>query len=231
MRACFQSTLSPMEQYVLRGEILHHLVHVVRLKVGENLLLLNGTGLEIITEVEAISKKELILTHRQEKQHERSYCLDLALGMPKKESLELSLKEATEIGFRNIFLVRSDYSQMRPMEEERLQKLLISALEQSNAPFLPQVSNATWEELPWNSYGDIFLMDSQTKDNRSGIAAKKPEASRLLVVGPEGGFSPNELSWLHAKSDLSILCLPTPILRTSTAVAVGAGILLQTLLD
>lgn len=229
MRAHWFKGLQLQETYTLRDESLHHLVNVIRLEVGEELMLLNGEGLQIVTRVEAISKKEMRLKFIKETYHERNYIFDLALGMPKREALELCLKEATELGFRNIYLVRSDYSQMRLPESDRMEKLMVSALEQSNAPYLPVVKESSWELLPWNQYEESLLMDSQTH-----IPAKKtnpaPTSPRLLIIGPEGGFSAKEVTFLHAIERIRVVNLPTPILRTPTALPVGAGLMIESLL-
>lgn len=227
MRALWLPDLAIQNDYVLKDENFHHLVNVVRIEATEELLLLNGKGLFVLTEVQTIQKRELRLVFKKDFRKERTYDFDLALGMPKRDALELSLKEATELGFRTIYLIRSEYSQMKFPEEDRLQKLLVSALEQSNAPFLPEVIMTDWKEVPWTSYKETLLLDSQTdvahKDTSFGPGA------RLLVVGPEGGFSPAELEFLHSRPKARVLTLPTPILRTPTAVATGAGIMLQSL--
>jgi len=229
VRAHWVKELQVQEAYALRDESLHHLVNVIRIEVGEELMLLNGAGLEIVTNVETISKKEMKLKFIRQAFHERNYIFDLALGMPKREALELCLKEATELGFRNIYLVRSDYSQMRIPDPDRMEKLMVSALEQSNAPFLPMVKEASWELLPWNLYEESLLMDSQTH-----IPPKKtnpaPTSPRLLIIGPEGGFSPKEVTFLHAIERIRVVNLPTPILRTPTALPVGAGLMIESLL-
>lgn len=229
MRAHCQNNLSVQDNYILKDEALHHLVNVVRIETQDELLLLNGAGLFVETVVEKISKKELHLKMTRTYQKERSFLFDLALAMPKREALELCLKEATELGFRNIYLIRSDFSQMRMPEAERMEKLVVSALEQSNAPYMPQISEATWNTIPWANYAEALLMDSQTKiDTRSGHHPAM--APRLLIVGPEGGFSPQELTFLHAEERVKVVNLPTPIMRTPTAVATGAGIMLISLL-
>jgi 16S rRNA (uracil1498-N3)-methyltransferase len=224
--------LNPLQvedQYILKGDSLHHLVNVVRVEVGEKLLLLNGEGLFVETVIESLNKKELILKKLADYRKERAFNLDLALGMPKREALELCLKECTELGFRRIFLIRSDYSQMRFPEEERVHKLLVSALEQSNAPYLPKVIQATWEEVPFQSYEEVILLDSQSKPELETAPSSRNE-EKLLIVGPEGGFSPEELKLLHSLERVRVVNLPTPILRTPTAVATGAGMILQNLL-
>ena len=229
MRAHWVVPLNIQDEYILTGDSLHHLVNVIRIEVNERLLLLDGKGSFVETTVSSISKKELRLklcTHYEKK---RSYEMDLVLAMPKREALELSLKQATELGFARVFLVRSEYSQMRFPEEERTNKLMVSALEQSNAAFLPEVLPSEWNKIPWENYGEILLLDSQTKDSKNAIISEG-NCRKLLIVGPEGGFSPEELEMLHSLKSIRVVNLPTPILRTPTAVATGAGIILQRLL-
>jgi len=229
MRAHWIRDLEIVDQYILREEDLHRLVNVVRIEKDESLLLLNGKGLMIETEVMSISKRELVLKRISHQFSERAYTFDLALGMPKREALELCLKEATELGFRNIYLIKSEFSQMRFPENDRMDKILVSALEQSNAPFLPQIICAEWNTIPWGEYQRLLLLDSQTK-KLTLKASFKSHGEQLLIVGPEGGFSEKEKVYLHSLSNVEIVNLPTPILRSPTAVATGTGILIESLL-
>lgn len=228
MRASFQKDLTLQDSYQLRGDVAHHLVNVVRIELNEEILLLNGAGLKVKTKVSALSKREVTLTKIDHEEATRSFAMDLALGIPKKEALELTLKQAVELGFRRIYLVRSQYSQTKLPEADRLFSLLISALEQSNSAFLPELIPAEWKEIPASDYHEILMMDSQNASQRT--PSKKLNSS-LLIVGPEGGFSPEEAQFLHQLPNIRIVNLPTPILRTPTAVATGAGILLGSLLD
>jgi 16S rRNA (uracil1498-N3)-methyltransferase len=226
MRAKYLPDISVQETYLISGDDLHHLVHVVRMQVGDELLLLNGKGLQIKTKVIHLTKKEMALSYLSHKQAPRVYRISLSLGMPKKDALDLALKEATELGLENIYLVKSEYSQMRPLEKERLNNLLVSALEQSNAAYLPNVEYAQWETIPWINYSAVYLMDSQ-RSREEAVWRDTDEKNSMLIVGPEGGFSPIELDYLHGLKGITILSLPTPILRTPTALAVGAGMILR----
>lgn len=228
MRASFQKDLTIQDSYRLSGDAAHHLVNVVRIELGEEILLLNGAGLRVKTKVTSLSKKEVQLTNLEHSMAERPFQMDLALGIPKKEALELSLKQAVELGFSKIFLVRSQYSQTKLPETERIMSLLISALEQSNSSYLPEIHPVGWNEIPTADYNEILMMDSQHETKKTH--GQKMTAA-LLIVGPEGGFSPEESGFLHQLSKIRIVNLPTPILRTPTAVATGAGILLGSLLD
>lgn len=227
MRALFKYDLLVQDFYDIDGESLHHLVNVIRLRSGEKLLLLNGQGLQIETIVESVSKKSMKLKKLTSQLVKRSFEFDLILGVPKREALELCLKEATELGFRKIHLVKSDYSQIRAPENERLIKLLISAVEQSNAPFIPEIISCSLEKVFWEDYPEIIVFDSQSLSSQTrqtpGLLKK------ALVVGPEGGFSPDEKAYLQEKSHLKAIHLPTPILRTPTAVAAGMGYMLESL--
>lgn len=230
MRALFVDSLKVQDSYQIENEPLHHLVNVIRIQESEELLLLNGRGLGILTRVNSISKRLLKLNFIQLTNAPSPLRLDLALGIPKKDSLDLCLKQATELGISRIFLVRGQYSQGKIPEPDRLHNLLISALEQANSFYLPQVIESSWENLPWSSYSSVLLMDSRPKTIPASPSGE-PKASRLLIVGPEGGFSIEELSFFHSKIQVESLHLPTPILRTSTAVATGIGVMLQRLMD
>lgn len=229
MRSAWMPELVNAPNYVIKGDQYHHLVHVTRLEKGDDLLLLNGKGLSVTTKVVNISKKELVLEFISTTSSERGFPYDVAIGMPKKDALDLCLKQAVELGFRKIYLVRSAYSQTKLPEESRLQSVLVSALEQSNSAFMPEVLSASWEEIHWDDYEKVLMLDSQSS---SSVPTKdqKP-ASILLVVGPEGGFSPEELTFLRTKPKTEAIHLPTPILRTPTALAAGAGLIMQRLLD
>lgn len=228
MRSHWLSDLTIQDEYRLAGDSLHHLVHVVRIELDETLLLQNGHGLFVETKVNGINKKELSLSYLKHYEKERSFEYDLILAMPKKDALDLCFKEATELGIRNIILVKSEYSQGRVPDDDRLEKLLVSALEQSNAPYLPVVSVSNWQEIRWESYRDVTLLDSQSPSSED--YEEKELSPRALVIGPEGGFSQGEIEFLHSIKNLKVVNLPTPILRTPTAVATGVGILLQSLL-
>lgn len=229
MRSTWLPTLEDQDVYSIIGDQHHHLAHVIRIEAGEELLLLNGKGQAVKTIVESVSKKEVRAKKIELTNSVRAYRFDLALGMPKKEALELSLKQAVELGFRKIYLIRSAYSQMKPLDPERLNQILVSALEQSNAPFLPEVIYSNWEQISWSDYQEALMLDSQVGEGQK-YDNFDSEIPKLLIVGPEGGFSEEERTLIQSKTKVLGLKLPTPILRTPTAVAAGAGFLLGELL-
>ena len=228
MRAFYLKDLSRQDVYSLKGDEAHHLINVVRLQVCEELLLLNGQGLMVFTAVEFVSRKELVLKYIRHEERADSSMIDLALGIPKKEALELSLKQAVELGVGRIFLVRGDYSQIKIPDLERLEALLINALEQSNSTHLPKLSSSDWENLPFGDYAQINWMNSQPT---ASLSLSSTKGRQLLMVGPEGGFSPNEVHLISKLENLQTIFLPTPILRTPTAMSAGVGFLFGRLLN
>jgi 16S rRNA (uracil1498-N3)-methyltransferase len=228
LRAFYLKDLTQQDVYSLKGDEAHHLINVVRLQVSEELLLLNGQGLMVFTTVEFVSRKELVLKYIRHEERSNSSIIDLALGIPKKEALELSLKQAVELGVGRIFLVRGDYSQIKIPDLERLEALLINALEQSNSSHLPQLSSSDWENLPFSDYAQINWMNSQPT---ASLSLSSTKGRQLLMVGPEGGFSPNEVLQISKLENLQTIYLPTPILRTPTAMSAGVGFLFGRLLN
>ncbi len=229
MRALYLEEIPEGESIELHGDLIHHLVSVVRIQTKEEILLLDGKGLKVSGVIESVSKKNLRIKVIKRETVSRDLNYDLALVVPKKDALELCLKEATELGFSRIYLVRGEYSQIKIPEEDRVKKLLVSALEQSNAAYLPEIQEAGLKDIRWDEYQRILWLDSQSS---SGDEPSKTATGRdVLVVGPEAGFSPEERSLLLERKNLERIHLPTPILRTPTAVATGAGLLLQRLLD
>lgn len=229
MFAQFIKDLQLHDAYELRNEAYHHMIKVSRLKRKDHVLLLDGNGLKVFCELEDFDKKSVFLKRIRSLYEERTYQMDLLIGMPKKEALELSLKQATELGFENIILVRSDFSQNKGIDSERVEKLLISAIQQSNAPFLPTVNHKRLSEVNFSQYSRLLLLNSQGE--KFELSSKVKQLRQLLIIGPEGGFSEQEIDFFNKQPRLESLKLPTPILRTPTAVATGAGILIHHLLN
>lgn len=229
MRAIYLEDLNFQGEIQVTGDACHHLSQVVRLTHGEVVMVLDGRGRKIKCLAEQVSKKRIILKVLEEELIERSFHLDLVLGIPKRDALELSLKQAIELGFKKIFLIRSDYSQIKIPELQRLKSLIINAMEQSNNPFLPEIIETEWERVPWDNYQYVTMLDSQSNQNKN--ASRLLSGKNLLIVGPEGGFSPGELEFLRSRPNVTSLHLPTFILRTPTAVATGTGYILRALMD
>jgi RsmE family RNA methyltransferase len=90
------------------------------------------------------------------------------------------------------------------------------------------LSTCDWGKLPFADYAQINWMNSQPT---ASLSLSSTKGRQLLMVGPEGGFSPNEVHLISKLENLQTIFLPTPILRTPTAMSAGVGFLFGRLLN
>ncbi len=212
------------ETLSVTGEVHHHLANVIRLEKTEQVLLLNGVGGKAQASVLEITKKEIQFKLTEVELVPRGDQLDVLLLIPKKEALESMLKAATEMGVGRILLVKGQRSPEKLPEERRVQALLQSALEQSNNPWLPEVIGfGKMSEANLELYGEILLMDVVEEASKAAQKVRMAGQKTLLLVGPEGGYSPEERAMILGWPQTRIVTLPTPILRAPTALIAGLG--------
>lgn len=222
MRAIFVENLKDLEdECTLDGEKFHHLAKVLRVKVNDEILFLDGNGSSRKSIVTIISKKtiECRFTQKCETTTKNS-ALSVALGKTKRDALELSLKQLVEIGIETIYIFNSEYSQRIEFKEERLHKLLQAALEQSNAKFIPKISFIDFEDLFKIEMENIIYFSS-FRSERSDIDPK--QRKNLVIIGPEGGLSNEEESRLANLENCQTIKLPTNLMRAPTATSFCLG--------
>lgn len=228
MRAIFYpfTKENTSKSILVTGESFKHL-QVVRIRPEEEILVLNGKGLRARTRIGSIAKNQIELLVDSIEESRETHEISLAIANPKKDAFEDILKIAVELGIRNIYPLRSDFSQYDYLPSDRVERILESALIQSNNPFMPTI----------HSQLDLaFFLDQQNLplyffNSRPIICGKNEKISgaRIILIGPEGGFSPQEEEHILAKSNVFPIHLPTPILRAPTAVATSIGYLLSQL--
>ncbi len=224
MRAIFHSfsKLIIGDTFNIEGERAHHL-QVVRVRSNEILKVLNGQGQILLAQVRSIAKNNVELVVSQIEYAERSHNISLAIALPKKEAFEDILKMAVELGISVIHPLKSDYSQYDFSPSERIERIVESALVQSNNPFLPQIKTQTSLGQFLKEHTDpIVFFNSQISDKQSLVKFK----NQTLLIGPEGGFSAQEIDEIRSRNALIEIHLPTPILRAPTAVASSVGYIL-----
>ncbi len=204
------------------GDTAHHLIRVVRIQKGETILLLNGQGHKAISTVEEVSKKDLTLKVQEIVTEKLKHNLHLVLGLVKREALEEILKASVEMGLQKIYLVRTQFSQGMVENKERLHKLLVSALEQSNNTYLPELIYCeNLKAIPLAQYKHLYTLSLENSSSNAAISVN----DGLMFIGPEGGFSPEEEEYLKAQGAHGVH-IPVPILRAKTAVIMATGYLL-----
>lgn len=210
------------------GDNFHHLKNVVRIRKTEELLLLNGRGGKAVAQVISIEKREVIVKVISVEEVKDSSKFDVLFCLTKKQSVELAIKMAVELNISQFFLVESEYSQRKnALKIDRVDSLLESAMIQSNAAYLTKVSLldsfSTFMESHASNYDEIHAFDLTSTASAS---LKKSEKHKLIVIGPEGGFSPIERELLANSSKCHIHYLPLNIMRAPTAMSTAVGYLL-----
>jgi 16S rRNA (uracil1498-N3)-methyltransferase len=153
----------------------------------------------------------------------------LCVALLKKDNFDLVVQKATELGVSNILPVLCEHSEKRKLNAERMQKIAMEATEQSGRGDLPVIhSPQTLTEI----FQSGILPQEKVVFDARGVPfaqyhAGTNQVSFALFVGPEGGFSENEITFLRGYN-VPAVSLGTQILRAETAaIAVSALFLLQ----
>lgn len=204
-----------------------HASEVLRLRPGDLLSVFNGQGQEIHARLAEQGKRRSLLT--AESIHSSpppSRPLLLAPAIPKGKHMDFVLQKATELGVTAIFPLLTERTVVRldPSEaadkQDKWQRLVIEACKQCGQNHLPKVHlpqsfAAFLAALPPS---DLRLLAALTPDARPlhALLPPAPPASALLLIGPEGDFSPAELAAARA-AHFQSLSLGPLILRAETA--------------
>ena len=221
----------------ITGSEHHHLRNVLRTKPGETLRIIDGKGNVYTAQIlethdDRLSSEARILSH--EFHAVVSPSLTLFQGLPKNDKMELILQKTTELGVAQIVPLHSEYALQKPSQNryERWHRVLISATKQSERAWLPELCNvqefdASLAQL--NKFS-LCLLLSPHRDQESHIQHIKTvlrevprPASIALFVGPEGGFSDQEVT-SAVESGCILVTLGKNILRTETAAIVAVAV-------
>ena len=216
---------------VLTGDNAAH-AKVLRLKVGEEVLLCDGEGNECRCEVSDVSAGELKLTvlERQVSHTEPAVRVSIYMAFPKADKLEHVIQKATELGAYEIVTFPSARCVSKPDEKslkkklERWQKIAASAAEQSGRGRIPEVVvlKSYTEALQRATNADkaiLFYENEHATTLRMAIDGACFQSISLLT-GPEGGLELSEVE--KAKNaGMQICTLGSRILRCETAPLCG----------
>ncbi len=223
--------LIPEKEIAFKVSEFPHLIKVARVKIGEEVLLLNGQGLGARGVISNIQKKEFQVSLRETIQKRRDYNIDLLLGLPKKDTLEDAIDFCTQLGISKVYLWKSEYSQLKSIPRERLEKISISALKQSNNFFIPELIEISdpQSDLDFSHYERSYLMSLKDSEDKGSEFSSSQKV--LFVIGPEGGLSEKEEGFLKNNPGFHSIHLPSPILKVVPAISASMGYLFSLLRD
>ena len=208
---------------VIEGDELSHLAHVMRKKAGDRIMVVDGTGCAYDVVLETVTKRSArgIVRESYRRYHEPEPNVTLAVGILKNPSkFDFLVEKATEIGVIGIIPMRTERTIPSHAKTDRWQKLALSAMKQCGRSSLPKVGELTsLEEVlrTGGSYRRTFVAHVDADHPAFGDKPILAGAdSTLILVGPEGGFSEDEISRCAA-AGFEPLSLGERRLRTETA--------------
>jgi RNA methyltransferase, RsmE family len=192
----------------------------MRLKRGSNINFFNKEG-EWLSEIIFLDRDRVEVKFlKKMKESSKQSNIELAICLVKKNPMETILQKATELGVSRITPIISERTEVKELNYERAQKIVIEATEQSNQLNPPEVSKV----IKLKDF--LEKLDSETKflfadvNSQNNLKKKDVEGDFLktILIGPEGDFSPSERKSILAKANTTSFSISKNILRSDTAV-------------
>lgn len=237
---CRPATAEPSE-ITLSADESHHLVAVNRAKPGDTVVAFDGRGVEWICELADDRKNAALLKVRfRQKARPLTYEITLGQALPKGVSMDAIVRKATEIGAARIVPLESERTQVHldsDRSDRKIDKWQTAALEaakQCGNPFLPEITavqnaSAFMESARGYDLKLIASLQSGAKSLKTVLAAFQATHNRapkkvLWLVGPEGDFTPAEMS-LSKSTGFEPITLGPLVLRCETAAIYALSVL------
>ncbi len=225
----------------LPEEEAQHAVRVLRMEMGDEMMLMDGEGIFYRAIVTEATKKRCLYRIEETLPQERQWQSHLHLAMAPTKNMDRTewfAEKATEIGFDELTFLRCRWSERTVIKTERVEKILVSAMKQSHKAWKPILN----EMVDFKA----FLQEIKERENRNGkvmqkfichcyeeeglgekVALKdalKSGEDVLVMVGPEGDFSIDEVKMAEANGFQSV-SLGKSRLRTETAALVAVHLM------
>lgn len=206
---------------ILNEEESRHCVKVLRLESGSMLQLVDGKGgfYTAVIEDPHPKRTKIKVLSVQKDYGKRNHYLHIAIAPTKNiERMEWFLEKATEIGIDEITPLICDRSERREVKAERLNKVITSAVKQSIKAYHPKLNEAERfsDFILNNAHSQKFIAHCIESEKFALKEQIKLNSDYLVLIGPEGDFTPNELN-AAIKQDFIAVSLGNSRLRTETA--------------
>ena len=212
---------------LLSKEHTHYVANVMRLKRGSNINFFNKEG-EWVSEIVFLEKDRVEVKFLKiVKEPIKSSSTELAICLVKKNPMEMILQKATELGVTKIIPIISERTEVKELNIERANKIVIEATEQSNQLIPPEISKITKLKdfiKNLNATNKLFFADINCREKlkKENI---KDNSLKTILVGPEGDFTPSERKMILENSNTISFSLSKNILRTDTATISALSLL------
>lgn len=238
MRYYMDAALWSPEEMILSGEEAHHLLHVIRGKVDDTIVVMDGRGRQAVARIAEASRKEArLVVLRQMAKPAPAMEITLIQAVPREQKMDIIVQKATELGVRHIVPVITDQGVVRlksgddAAKLERWNKIALSAAKQSGCLWLPHIHpvQAVMEYFAAMPRFDLWMTCSLEPDAlplREIIEAAKPQHPKSIgfLVGPEGDLTSRERAAAR-NAGARMVSLGNQVLRSETAALYVVSIL------
>jgi len=218
-RRFFVSNQALEKELVLNGAEHNHLANVLRLRVGEEVIIICGDEFDYRYEIISITKSQsnIRLIKKSPNKYNPEKNLTVYMGIIKHDNLALAVEKLNEIGVTEVVLFKSVNPQNIPVKIEKLQATANQSCRQCGRSIPLKVRGVIgFAELP---SGAVFA-DEKEK-------SQKIQNANAIIIGPEGGFTDSEREQLRKIA--TPVSLGSRILRSETAAIAGATLMLSKL--
>jgi 16S rRNA (uracil1498-N3)-methyltransferase len=222
-RIYYSSHISLQQAFNLDDEAANHVGRVLRMPINSELILFNGDNFNYHAQITELDKKRVVVTATEKVENpvESPLKIHLGQGISRGDRMDFAIQKAVELGVTEITPLFTERCGVK-LDGERLtkrtqqwQKIVIAACEQCGRSIVPKVHPAIslQEWLAQDTKELKLTLHPRAKDTIKTL----PVAHDIrLVIGPEGGFSDEEITLTNQANFISILLGPR-ILRTETA--------------
>ena len=210
----------------LNEEESSHALRVLRLRIGDPMLLTDGQGTFYEAVVEEAEKHNCVArVTRKKETEERPFRIHIAVAPTKNsDRLEWFAEKATELGIAEITPLICQHSERKVQKTDRLKKTVLSAMKQSMRCFLPTIHEPIGlsEFIKQQNFAYKFIATQGASDELLKIAPQKCDV--CVLIGPEGDFSEHEINIAKEAGFIPVGLGPAR-LRTETAALAACHII------
>lgn len=219
MRLYLNEEFSGGREIPLSDEHVHYLRNVLRLEAGQSLRAFNGRDGEWLAEIKTLEKKHgaVVLSESLRVQPESRVRVRLLFAPIKKQRMDFLIEKAVELGATDLYPVLTSRTENRHLKPERVEAQIIEACEQCerlNLPVLYPLQSLPALVKAWE--GPEILACIERMD-APALSSVRLSGDCAFLIGPEGGFDPQEADLLKHSPKLQGVSLGESILRAETA--------------
>ena len=206
------------------SDFINQAKNVLRLKAGDKLILCDGNSNEAIAEIVNLNKEsaELKILESYKNKNEPEKHVVLYCSVLKKENFEWAVQKAVEVGVKEITPTITARTVKLGLNRERLEKIIKEAAEQSGRGVLPKLNEAIiFDEAIKSSKENGLNLFFQAGYPLLGHSMSKFEKIGVFV-GPEGGWTEEEIKKAQSSNEFTIVGLGKTILRAETAAVIAS---------